>query len=135
MGSRKRLSIERLKKDKKLEGEVLISLNKYPSSPRKMRLIADLIRNMNVYHALDILKYSKKEASNILQTLLWSGITNWQLKNQNQNIEKIDLYIKKITVNNGRMLKRLKPASQGRGHRIRKRSNHVTINISDRKHN
>lgn len=131
MGSRKRLSSEHLKRSKKQD--VSVSLQGHPSSPRKMRLMADLIRNMNVDRALGILEYSKKEASNALRKLLLSGIANWQLKNQDKDVEESGLYINLVTVGGGRTLKRLRPAPQGRGYRVRKRSNHVRIGIASRK--
>ncbi|XCI75687.1 MAG: 50S ribosomal protein L22 [Flavobacteriales bacterium] len=131
MGSRKRLSAEHRKQTKKQW--VCVSLQNHPTSPRKMRLMADLIRDMNVDQVFGVLKYSKKEASNALEKLLLTGLANWQWKNQNKDIEDADLYIKTVTVDNARTLKRLRPAPQGRGHRIRKRFNHVIINIGSRK--
>lgn len=98
-----------------------------PSSPRKMRLVADIIRGENVDKALYILRYSKKEASNKLEKLLLSAISNWQMKNPSGDIESANLFIKEIFVDSAKQLKRLRPAPQGRGYRIRKRSNHVTI--------
>jgi large subunit ribosomal protein L22 len=102
-------------------------LNNCPTSPRKMRLVADLVRGEKVEKALNILKFSQKEASNRLETLLLSAIANWQAKNEDANIEEAELFIKEIRVDGGSMLKRLRPAPQGRAHRIRKRSNHVTV--------
>ena len=102
-------------------------LNDCPTSPRKMRLVADIIRGENVDRALYILKYSKKDASNKLEKLLLSAMANWQVKNEGMDIEEANLIIKEIFVDSARQLKRLRPAPQGRGHRIRKRSNHVTI--------
>jgi large subunit ribosomal protein L22 len=102
-------------------------LNNCPTSPRKMRLVADLVRGEKVEHALNILKFNQKEASGRLETLLLSAIANWQAKNEEANIEEAELVVKEITVDSGSMLKRLRPAPQGRAHRIRKRSNHVTI--------
>ncbi|XOD69116.1 MAG: 50S ribosomal protein L22 [Flavobacteriales bacterium AspAUS03] len=131
MGSRKRLSAEYRKQTKK--HWVCFSLQNHPTSPRKMRLMVDLIRDMDIDQALGVLKYSKKEASNALEKLLLSGLANWQLKNQDKDIEDADLYVKTVTVDNARTLKRLRPAPQGRGHRIRKRSNHVRIKIGSRK--
>ena len=92
-----------------------------------MRLVADIIRGEDVENALNILKFNAKEASNRLEKLLLSAIANWESKNEGSNIETSNLYIKQITVDSGRMLKRIQPAPQGRAHRIRKRSNHVTI--------
>ena len=102
-------------------------LNNCPTSPRKMRLVADLVRGEKVEHALNILKFNQKEASGRLEKLLLSAIANWQSKNEEANIEEAELVVKEIKVDSGSMLKRLRPAPQGRAHRIRKRSNHVTI--------
>ncbi|WP_373019429.1 50S ribosomal protein L22, partial [Muriicola sp.] len=95
--------------------------------PRKMRLVADLVRGAEVEKALAILRFNPKEASRRLEKLLLSAIANWQAKNEDANIEEADLIVKEIRVDSGRMLKRLRPAPQGRAHRIRKRSNHVTL--------
>ena len=125
MGSRKRLSaIARKEANKDV---VNASLNNCPSSPRKMRLVADIIRGVEVDKALYILKYSKKDASNKLEKVLLSAMANWQLKNEGVDIEEANLIVKEIFVDSARQLKRLRPAPQGRGYRIRKRSNHVTI--------
>ena len=94
-----------------------------------MRLVADLVRGENVNQALSILKFSPKEASRKLEKLLLSAISNWQTKNDEEDIEKANLFVKEIKVDSGKMLKRLRPAPQGRAHRIRKRSNHVTLVI------
>ena len=107
--------------------EAVAKLNNVPTSPRKMRLIADLIRGMGVDLALNTLKFDSKIGSKRLEKLLLSAISNWQEKNKDKKIEDSDLFIKEIFVNGGRMIKRLRPAPQGRAHRIRKRSNHVTI--------
>ena len=107
--------------------EAIAKLNNVPTSPRKMRLIADLIRGMDVDLALNTLKFDSKVGSKRLEKLLLSGISNWQEKNKEEKIEDAELYIKEIYVNGGKMIKRLRPAPQGRAHRIRKRSNHVTI--------
>ena len=125
MGSRKRNKSEILKERRK--DTVFASLNNCPTSPRKMRLVADLVRGEKVGKALSILKFSQKQSSVRLEKLLLSAINNWQQKNPNDDIDKLDLYIKEIKVDSGRMLKRLRPAPQGRAHRIRKRSNHVTM--------
>ena len=101
--------------------------NNVPTSPRKMRLIADLIRGMDVDLALNTLKFDAKIGSKRMEKLVLSAISNWQEKNKDQKIEDADLFIKEIFVNGGKMIKRLRPAPQGRAHRIRKRSNHVTI--------
>ena len=116
---------ERLKEEKR--NIAFAKLNNCPTSPRKMRLVADQLRGTGVEQALAILKFSPKEASRRLEKLLLSAIANWQAKNEDANIEDADLFIKEITVDSGRMLKRLRPAPQGRAHRIRKRSNHVTL--------
>ena len=125
MGVRKRNTAETLKKARKKIA--FAKLNNCPTSPRKMRLVADIIRGEDVENALNILKFNSKEASNRLEKLLLSAIANWESKNEGSNIETSNLYIKEITVDSGRMLKRIQPAPQGRAHRIRKRSNHVTI--------
>jgi large subunit ribosomal protein L22 len=102
-------------------------LNNCPTSPRKMRLVADLVRGVNVNKALQILKFNTKEASLRLEKLLLSAISNWHAKNENLRMEDSGLYVQEIQVDSARMLKRLRPAPQGRAHRIRKRSNHVTL--------
>ena len=102
-------------------------LNNVPTSPRKMRLIADLIRGKKVDLALNTLKFDSKVGSKRLEKLLLSAISNWQEKNKDDKIEDANLFIKEIYVNGGKMIKRLRPAPQGRAHRIIKRSNHVTI--------
>ncbi len=125
MGSRKKQMADAIKEGKKQVA--FAKLNNCPTSPRKMRLVADLVRGERVENALNILKFSKKEASNRLETLLLSAIANWQSKNEDANIEDAELFVQEIRVDGGSMLKRLRPAPQGRAHRIRKRSNHVTI--------
>jgi ribosomal protein L22, bacterial type len=126
MGARKRLMAEKLKEERKLKGYA--KLNNCPTSPRKMRLVADLVRGVEVGHALDILKYSKKEASLRLEKLLKSAIKNWESKNEGvKDLEDGSLCVKEIFVDGGKILRRIQPAPQGRAHRIRKRSNHVTI--------
>ncbi|WP_339894200.1 50S ribosomal protein L22 [uncultured Algibacter sp.] len=125
MGSRKKQMADAIKEAKK--HVAFAKLNNCPTSPRKMRLVADLVRGEKVEHALNILKFNQKEASGRLETLLLSAIANWQAKNEEANIEEAELVVKEITVDSGSMLKRLRPAPQGRAHRIRKRSNHVTI--------
>jgi len=109
--------------------EAVAKLKNVPTSPRKMRLVADMIRGERVNKALSILKFEPKVGAEKIEKLLLSAISNWQLKNEDAKIEEADLYIKTISVDGGRMLKRLRPAPQGRAHRIRKRSNHVTIVI------
>ena len=107
--------------------EAIAKLNNVPTSPRKMRLIADLIRGKEVDLALNILKFDSKIGSKRMEKLLLSAISNWQEKNKDKKIEDADLFVKEIFVNGGKMIKRLRPAPQGRAHRIRKRSNHITI--------
>jgi large subunit ribosomal protein L22 len=125
MGSRKKQMADAIKERKKQIA--FAKLNNCPTSPRKMRLVADLVRGEKVDKALNILKFSQKEASNRLEKLLLSAIANWQAKNEDADIEDADLIIQEIRVDGGSMLKRLRPAPQGRAHRIRKRSNHVTV--------
>ncbi|MFI1745359.1 MULTISPECIES: 50S ribosomal protein L22 [Thalassobellus] len=125
MGSRKKQMADAIKEAKKQVA--FAKLNNCPTSPRKMRLVADLVRGEKVEHALNILKFNQKEASGRLEKLLLSAIANWQAKNEEANIEEAELIVKEIKVDSGSMLKRLRPAPQGRAHRIRKRSNHVTI--------
>ncbi|MGB1971654.1 MAG: 50S ribosomal protein L22 [Flavobacteriaceae bacterium] len=125
MGNRKRQTALAIKEAKK--SLVFAKLNNCPTSPRKMRLVADLVRGKDVNNALAILKFNSKEASRRLEKLLLSALANWQAKNEDADIEKAALYVKEIRVDGGSMLKRLRPAPQGRAHRIRKRSNHVTL--------
>ena len=125
MGARKRLMAERLKEAKKQTA--IAKLKDVPTSPRKMRLVADIIRGVEINKALGILRYSKKEASIRLEKLLKSAIANWEAKNEGVRLEDVTLCVSEITVDGGRMLKRIQAAPQGRAHRIRKRSNHVTI--------
>ena len=125
MGSRKKQMADTIKAEKKQIA--FAKLNNCPTSPRKMRLVADLVRGENVEKALSILRFSPKEASRRLETLLLSAIANWQAKNEEASIEEANLFVKEIRVDSGSMLKRLRPAPQGRAHRIRKRSNHVTL--------
>jgi large subunit ribosomal protein L22 len=110
--------------------EAVAKLKNVPTSPRKMRLVADLIRGKRVGHALNILKFTPNHGSIRLEKLLLSAIANWQAKNPDEKLEDADLYVKTIFVDGGRMLKRLRPAPQGRAHRIRKRSNHVTLIVA-----
>lgn len=107
--------------------EAVAKLKNVPTSPRKMRLVADLIRGERVNRALNILKFEPKQGAARLEKLLLSAISNWQQANQDADLEDADLYVKSIHVDSGRILKRLRPAPQGRAHRIRKRSNHVTL--------
>ena len=130
MGARKRNRAQELKKLNK--SLAFAKLNNCPTSPRKMRLVADLVRGMNVESALIELKFNPKEASRRLEKLLLSAISNWETKNEGKSIDQSDLFISEIKVDGGRMLKRIQPAPQGRAHRIRKRSNHVTLVIDSR---
>ncbi|HLW14942.1 MAG TPA: 50S ribosomal protein L22 [Flavobacteriaceae bacterium] len=125
MGVRKRERALEIKEAKKTQ--YFAKLNNCPTSPRKMRLVADLIRGEKVENALNILRFNPKEASGRLETLLLSAIANWQAKNEDGSVEDAGLFVKEIRVDGGTMLKRLRPAAQGRAHRIRKRSNHVTL--------
>ena len=125
MGSRKKQMADAIKEGKKQVA--FAKLNNCPTSPRKMRLVADLVRGERVEKALNILKFNHKEASGKLEKLLLSAIANWQSKNEEANLEEAELIVKEIRVDSGSMLKRLRPAPQGRAHRIRKRSNHVTL--------
>jgi large subunit ribosomal protein L22 len=126
MGARKRITAERRKEAKKTVS--FAKLNKVPTSPRKMRLVADMVRGMEAFRALGVLKFSNKEAAGRLEKLLRSAIANWEAKNE-RKAESGELYISLIKVDGGAMLKRLRPAPQGRGYRIRKRSNHVTLHV------
>ncbi|MCK9424236.1 MAG: 50S ribosomal protein L22 [Bacteroidales bacterium] len=130
MGVRTRTRAENRKETKK--AVVSAKLNNCPTSPRKMRLIVDLIRGQRVELALHILKNNAKQPSERIRKLLLSAIANWQAKNEGKRIEESDLFIKAIFVDSGRQLKRLQTAPQGRAHRIRKRSNHVTILLDSR---
>jgi len=125
MGVRKKQMAERIKAEKKQIA--FAKLNNCPTSPRKMRIVADLVRGVEVEKALAILRFNPKEASRKLEKLLLSALANWQAKNEDSSIEDADLIVKEIRVDSAAMLKRLRPAPQGRAHRIRKRSNHVTI--------
>jgi large subunit ribosomal protein L22 len=125
MGSRKKQMADAIKEGKKQLA--FAKLNNCPTSPRKMRLVADLVRGEKVERALNILRFSSKEASRRLEKLVLSAVANWQAKNEEADIEAAELFVKEIRVDGGSMLKRLRPAPQGRAHRIRKRSNHVTL--------
>jgi large subunit ribosomal protein L22 len=127
MGSRKKQMADAIKEGRKKVA--FAKLNNCPTSPRKMRLVADLVRGKEAEKALQILRFSSKEASRRLEKLLLSAIANWQAKNEDADIEEADLFVQEIRVDGGSMLKRLRPAPQGRAHRIRKRSNHVTVVI------
>ena len=131
MGARKRISAGARKEAAKERTQAV--LRNVPTSPRKMRLVTDLIRGQEINKALDILKFSKQEASRRLEKLLLSAIANWQAKNEGVRLEESNLYVKEIQVDGGRILRRIQPAPQGRAHRIRKRSNHVTLVLGSRK--
>jgi large subunit ribosomal protein L22 len=124
MGARKKISADQRKEE--LKTQYFAKLNDVPTSPRKMRLVADMIRGMEVNRALSILKFSSKEASGRLEKLLKSAIANWETKTE-QKADGANLYVSKIYVDSATMLKRLRTAPQGRGYRVRKRSNHVTL--------
>lgn len=124
MGARKRLAAE--KRKEALKTQYFAKLQNVSSSPRKMRYVVDMVRGMEVNRALGTLKFSKKAASEVLEKLLRSAIANWEQKND-RKAEDGELYITKIFVDEGVTLKRMRPAPQGRGYRIRKRSNHVTL--------
>jgi len=127
MGARKRNRAEQLKEERK--NKYYAVLRNCPTSPRKMRLVTDMIQGVEVNKALDMLRYSKKDASVKVEKLLLSAIANWQAKNEDERIEESNLVVKEARVDQSRTLKRIQPAPQGRAHRIRKRSNHVTIII------
>lgn len=112
--------------------QAIAKLNNVPTSPRKMRLVAGLVRGKSVNKALGLLKFEANAGAEKIEKLLLSALSNWQQANADARIEDSNLYIKEIKVDEGKMLKRLRPAPQGRGHRIRKRSNHVTIIIDSR---
>ncbi|MGZ3753542.1 MAG: 50S ribosomal protein L22 [Mucilaginibacter sp.] len=113
-------------------GASIAKLQDCPTSPRKMRLVVDLIRGENVFKALSILKFTNKEAAIRVEKLLVSAITNWEAKNEGVKAEDAGLFVKEISVGGGRQLKRLRPAPQGRGYRIRKRSNHITLIVDSK---
>ena len=131
MGARKRIAAEKLKEARK--DQSLAKLVGCPSSPRKMRYVVDMVRGMEVNRALGVLHFSKKAASADVEKLLRSAITNWETKND-RKAEDGELFITKAYVDEGVTMKRMRPAPQGRGYRIRKRSNHVTIFV-DTKNN
>jgi large subunit ribosomal protein L22 len=127
MGARKRNSSEKIREERKTQA--FAKLNNCPTSPRKMRLVADLVRGEDVYKALNILKFKPKHSSRNLEKLLLSAINNWEQKNDGEDATEANLIVKSIHVDSARMLKRIQAAPQGRAHRIRKRSNHVTLII------
>ncbi len=130
MGSRKHNRAEMIKEAKKKE--TFAKLNNVPTSPRKMRLVADMVRGMKVELALHVLHMAPQEASKRMHKLVLSALANWQAKNEGIRMENANLYIKSVGVDGGRSLKRIRTAPQGRAHRIRKRSNHVSIVIDNR---
>lgn len=130
MGSRKHIKAEQRKEANKTK--YFARLRNCPTAPRKMRLVAGLIRGMAVEEALQVLKHSPQAASVYMYKLLLSAIANWQVKNEGSRMEDANLYVKSVMVDGGRILKRIQPAPQGRAHRIRKRSNHVTIEIDSK---
>jgi large subunit ribosomal protein L22 len=113
--------------------EAVARLRNYPTSPRKMRLLADLIRGKAVEDALNTLKFSTKDPSVALEKLLMSAVANWRVKNEGVDVAEADLHVKTIFVDGGRILKRMRPAPQGRAYRVRKRSNHITIIVDSSK--
>jgi len=131
MGARKRIKADAMKEARKKIA--FAKLNNCPTSPRKMRLIADLIRGMDADKALAELKLNPKEASGKMEKLLLSALANWEAKNEGKTMDEANLYVSEVRVDSGRMLKRIQPAPQGRAHRIRKRSNHVTLVVDSRK--
>ena len=124
----KREKLKAIKEAAKV-GASTVYLNNVPTSPRKMRLIADMIRGERVTKALNILKYDAKHPSTKMEKLLLSAISSWEAKNTDVKLEEADLFVKEVFVGGGRILKRLRPAPQGRAHRVRKRSNHVTLTV------
>ncbi|MDD4636383.1 MAG: 50S ribosomal protein L22 [Bacteroidales bacterium] len=132
MGARKRISAEARKEAQKTM--YFAKLRNVPTSPRKMRLVADMIRGLEVNRALGVLKFSSKEASARIEKLLRSAIANWEQKNE-RKAESGELFVSTVFVDSASMLKRLRPAPQGRGYRIRKRSNHVTLFVDTKSNN
>ena len=125
MGARKRIIADQKKEAAKSRYQAI--LRNCPTSPRKMRLVTDLISGMEINKALDILKFSSQEASRRMEKLLLSAIANWQSKNEGVRVEESNLFVKLVHVDGGRSLKRLQTAPQGRAYRVRKRSNHITL--------
>ncbi len=130
MGARKRNRAEQTKEAKK--SQYYAMLRNCPTSPRKMRLVTDMIKGVEVNKALDMLRFSPKEASRAVEKLLLSAIANWQAKNEGARIEESHLIVKEAFVDQSRSLKRIQPAPQGRAHRIKKRSNHVTVMLESK---
>jgi large subunit ribosomal protein L22 len=131
MGARKKNRSEQIKEVNKTIS--FAKLNNCPTSPRKMRKVSDMIRGEEVFKALGILQFSPQDAAKRLETLLKSAIANWEAKNEGERPEDNNLVIKEIMVDSARMMKRIQPAPQGRAHRIRKRSNHVTLIVDSKK--
>ncbi len=129
MGVKKRNKAESIKEKK--QSLAFAKLNNCPTSPRKMRLVVDTIRGQRVETALNKLRFTNRESAKRIEKLLLSAIANWQSKNEDADVESADLFIKEIKVDSAGMLKRLRPAPQGRAHRIRKRSNHVTLILGE----
>ena len=125
MGARKRNKANQLKEERK--DKAFAVLRNCSISPRKMRLVADMVRGVEVNKALDMLRFSPKDAANSLEKLLLSAVSNWQQKNEGTRIEDSNLFVKEVFVDQSRTLKRIQPAPQGRAYRVRKRSNHVTV--------
>jgi len=132
MGARKRISAEKRKESRK--SMYFAKLRNVPTSPRKMRLVVDMIRGMEAFRALGVLKFSNKEAAAKVEKLLRSAISNWEQKNE-RKAETGELYVTTISVDAGTTLKRMRPAPQGRGYRVRKRSNHVTLFVDTKNDN
>ncbi|MBQ4478256.1 MAG: 50S ribosomal protein L22 [Bacteroidales bacterium] len=130
MGARKKKAAEARKEENRTRCVARLVDNN--TSPRKARLMADLVRGKNVDYALNVLKYSKKESAEKIRKVLLSAVANWQAKNENSRVEDSHLYVKEIFVDGGRVMKRLRTAPQGRGYRIRKRSNHITIVVDSK---
>jgi len=131
---KKSVLIRQRKEEEKAQqgGASIAKLQNCPTSPRKMRLVVDLIRGVNVEKALYILKFTNKEAAIRVEKLLLSAIKNWEAKNEDKRVEDSNLFVKEVSVGGGRQLKRLRPAPQGRGYRIRKRSNHVHLVVDSK---
>jgi len=133
MGARKRLAAEARKEAKRNVSMARLVNNS--TSPRKTRLMADLVRGKEVEYALNVLKYSKKESSEKIRKLLLSAIANWQTKNESLRVEDSNLYVKEIFVDGGAMLRRMRTAPKGMGYRVRKRSNHITVVVDSKLEN
>jgi len=131
MGARKKNTASAMKAEK--QKIAIAKLNNCPTSPRKMRKMADVVRGQDVFHALNVLKFSKQEASIRLEKLIRSAIANWEAKNEGGRADEAGLVVSEIKVDSARMLKRIQPAPQGRAHRVRKRSNHVTVIVDTAK--